>query len=346
MSGRLLKVLRSPVVWNLASFAFIAAAGLSLNLLIGRVYNASALGVFNQALSVYIVLSQFAVLGVHYSVLQKIAVLSDQTPDNASDSASDTGPQAGPESQALRETLRGALLATAVLSLPLAALGALAAPAIGVLFGSPATAEAWLWLAPAVLFFSINKVLLMALNGLGRMRIFAVANSARYALVLVVLALLWWQAARPEVLTAIFLAAEIALVPLLILLLRRQLAGPTEAGAVRGQARAHLAFGAKSFMSGTFAELNTRVDILVLGIFLSDREVGILVLDMLAVLADRPLLHSGYKLAVVLVNLAANFALVPWLGMTGAALGTAISLGATIVLLIWMGRRCFGLTVP
>ena len=96
--------------------------------------------------------------------------------------------------------------------------------------------------------------------------------------------------------------------------------------------------GDAGFLAG-----QTALMILLAGLCLAS---GFLVLDMLAVLADRPLLHSGYKLAVVLVNLAANFALVPWLGMTGAALGTAISLGATIVLLIWMGRRCFGLTVP
>ena len=61
------------VLWNIASFGVMAACGVAINLIIGRWYNPEALGVFNQTYSVYIIVSQFAVAGVHLSVVKYVA---------------------------------------------------------------------------------------------------------------------------------------------------------------------------------------------------------------------------------------------------------------------------------
>jgi O-antigen/teichoic acid export membrane protein len=53
-------------------------------------------------------------------------------------------------------------------------------------------------------------------------------------------------------------------------------------------------------------------------------------------MAGRPGAHSLYMLAVVAVNVVANAALIPGLGIRGAALGTALSfLGSVLLLNLW-----------
>ena len=42
----------------------------------------------------------------------------------------------------------------------------------------------------------------------------------------------------------------------------------------RSWLKRHLAFGARGLMSGVFLELNTRIDVLAIGLFLSDTDVG------------------------------------------------------------------------
>ncbi len=53
----------SNVLWNIASYAVIAIAGLLLNFVVVFYYDVSVLGVFNQVFAFYIFLSQLAVGG-------------------------------------------------------------------------------------------------------------------------------------------------------------------------------------------------------------------------------------------------------------------------------------------
>ena len=59
----------SDLIWSGASFAFLAVSGLLLNILITIGAGTTELGIFNITYSIYIISSQLAVLGVHYSVL-------------------------------------------------------------------------------------------------------------------------------------------------------------------------------------------------------------------------------------------------------------------------------------
>jgi O-antigen/teichoic acid export membrane protein len=206
-----------------------------------------------------------------------------------------------------------------------------------------------------------------------------------------------------------------------------------------GWARAHLAFGVKAVLSGMLLELNSRVDVLMLGLFLGDAEVGvysfaalfaegfyqlvvvlqnnynpllarliaggqrealeavtrqrraatyvlmglaglclvllfphavelltgrpeylagrgafiILVLGIVAgagylpfqgalSMAGLPGWHTLFMLLVVLSNVAGNWLLIPWLGLEGAALATALAFLFSVLLLWWMVRRLVG----
>lgn len=64
---------RRDLRWSLAALGLTGACGLALNTLIGVTYGKEALGVFNQVFAAYILLSQLAVLGVHFSTLKHLS---------------------------------------------------------------------------------------------------------------------------------------------------------------------------------------------------------------------------------------------------------------------------------
>lgn len=246
--------LRRGTLWNFAAFGVMVAAGLLLNVLIGGQSGPVALGVFNQTYAVVVLVSHIAVLGLHYSALTHTARESSPPIRHAI------------AQSALALTLvTGAVGVTAL---------ALAAPAIGAVLGSPDTEAAILFAAPGVFFLAINKVLLGLANGRREMRAFAVGQGARYILMLVV-AVLWWLWAWPlEMIGLVFTLPE-AIVTVFF--------GAWSAARIRGRnsvalgpwMRRHLGFGARGWVHGLLAEMNVRVDVLMLGLFLGDREVGL-----------------------------------------------------------------------
>src|SRR5262249_26279834 len=67
--------------------------------------------------------------------------------------------------------------------------------------------------------------------------------------------------------------------------------------------------------------------------------------DEVLLMAALPGWHAGYVLATVAVSLAANLALIPLLGMRGAALAAAISLALSAQLLRVLARSRAGLRI-
>ena len=153
--------LSQDIAWTLGSFVVLAASGIVINIVVTRLRDADALGVFNQAYAVYIIVSQFAVWGMHYSVLRHAALF-------------DTDPAE-----------RGRMLATAGLcSLLLGTLAAcalwLAQPLLASAFDSAPTGRAVGYGALGLILFPLNKVLLAYLNGLRRMKAFSLLQGVRW----------------------------------------------------------------------------------------------------------------------------------------------------------------------
>jgi O-antigen/teichoic acid export membrane protein len=247
--------LSRDIAWTLGSFVLLAASGMVINLVVAGVRDAAALGVFNQAYAVYIVASQLATLGLHYSVLRHAAL-------HESD-----------------EVVRGRMFFTAAacalgLGVAAALVVGLGAGAFATLFDSPATGRAIAWAATGLTLFSLNKVLLAYLNGLRRMKAFSVLQGLRY---LMVMAVVCAVAAGPwpiERITIGFLAAEVVTAAAAVgYLARCRLARHLHFDT--GWLGQHARFGAKGLAAGMFAEFNSRIDVLLIGVFLPDREVGI-----------------------------------------------------------------------
>lgn len=260
------------VWWNVVALGAAGVLGILLNYLVSAVHGAAALGVFNQAFAVYVVLSQLGALGIHYSVLRRVAAATDPAERSA--------------------VVTTGLIATAVVGALFAGAGWLLAGPIGSFLDSADVTRGIRCAAPGVLFFSLSKVTLATINALERMRWYAILFAGRFVLMILALAgavaLEVDAASLPVIISlsegSIFL---LSLIPVAGLL---RPVGGTELGR---WLREHLGFGLRGFSSGLVAELNVRVDVLILGYFARDAVVG--AYSFAAILAE-----GLYQLVIVL----------------------------------------------
>jgi O-antigen/teichoic acid export membrane protein len=242
------------VAWNMGSFAVAGVCGIALNALVVLVYNDAALGVFNQVFAAYILFSQIAALGIHYSALQRIAASTDADEQAA--------------------VAWSALVLTAGIGLGTGILFWVAAPLVGDLVKSDDVATGMRWAAPGVAFFALDKVALGCVNGLGRMRAYALLFGGRAVLLVAAFGACVAVGAGTRALPVVFTISEaVTLIGALVAiadLLRR----PAFTD-LRRRVRDHLDYGLRGFLSGVLADLNTRIDVLMLGYFVSDAVVGV-----------------------------------------------------------------------
>jgi len=241
--------------FNLGAVVVLGVCGLLLNFVIARAYSPETLGVFNQVFAVYIFLSQLGVWGVNLAVLKFLPEHHDEPRTH------DVIVWSGLIWVVATATLSvGLLLATRHL--------------VAQVLASPAVAKGLLLVAPGLWCFAVNKVLLNVLNGLQRMVSFAVFTALRYLLLLGALWVLVWEDAPGHSLSLVFSIAEgVLLVGLLGYLVLA--CGLRPARPERAWLRRIWRFSLRSVLGGVMVELNTRVDVLMLGLWASDHTVGI-----------------------------------------------------------------------
>lgn len=346
--------LTQDIAFSMGSFVVLAISGIVINIVITALRDAAALGVFNIAYAVYIVVSQFAVLGLHYSVLRHTAYYHESAVE------------------------RGRMLFTAslmVLALGFLAAGAmiLAQPLFDSFFSSTNASQAIRNSALGLLLFPLNKVLLAYLNGLRQMKAFSILQALRYLSLMVVVSAVAASNMPIENATFGFLVAEIiTAVATIAFLASRRLA--SHLVYCRTWVGKHLAFGSKGLMAGMFAEVNSRIDVLMIGYFLSDRATGIysfaaMLIDglyqVLAMIrinfnpilvaairdgkldqAQRLRVLSGRYVAPTMLALSALLALSFYLFTSWILPGKGLSEGLPALLILMAGLNAIAIFVP
>ncbi|MBI5461243.1 MAG: polysaccharide biosynthesis C-terminal domain-containing protein [Gammaproteobacteria bacterium] len=247
--------LASGLLWNFAALIPIGIGGFLINILVARIYGPEALGVFNQVLALYLVASQVCAGGFAFSTLRFAAMHAESE----------------------RET--SAMLATALIlvsgiSVAVGLILWIVAGPAGSWLESPAVATGLRWVAPGLIAFSLNKVLFAAINGMQRMRAYALGQAARFLLLLATLLVLIHEDAAWQLLPVLFTVGEFVLfVGLAVYLAPILRAGGRQARA--GWWSRHLAFGVKAWPIGLLMDVNTKVDIVMLGYFMGDAAVGV-----------------------------------------------------------------------
>jgi len=234
----------------------LALGGVFLNIIIVKMNGPSALGFFNQVYAIYIILSQFGAGGMQFSVMKGISYNRDSKDE-------------------CQKITISALILVAVFSTLISIFGFIIAKPVSRFLGSIETYRGLLLTLPGLVFFTMNKVLIRTLNGLRDMRSFAVFNSLRIIFIVTGVSVISLVGLETSYLTLSLTIAEIVLFMIfsiytfsIALPLKRQLP-------IREWIPKHLSFGVRGMLSGILIELNTRVDVLMLGYFRSDASVGI-----------------------------------------------------------------------
>lgn len=243
------------LLWSFGSFFVLAICGVAMNLVIGFTRDASALGVFNLAYSFYLIASQIATMGVHYSVLRSGAYHQENVAE------------------------RGLMLGSAcVLALTLGllfcAIVAYFAPLSAWIFKSKETAEAIFYAAFGLALFPLNKVMISYLNSLRHIRAFSLMQIMRYLIVFAVISYVSLSDMNFSYATLSFAVAEIftCLACMLYFACNRLM---HHLSVRKHWLSQHLKFGSKGVLAGIFLDLNTRLDVLLLGTMLNEHMVGI-----------------------------------------------------------------------
>jgi O-antigen/teichoic acid export membrane protein len=246
----------ADLLWNMVSFGFVAVLGFSINLFILQVYNAETLGIYNQVYALYILLSQLAVGGVHLAVQRYIPRFITH------------GVYAN---YIVLSALSQAFVSSVLVIIPCLLLWKIP----GYLLNSKAVSEAFFYVVPGLLFFSLNKVLLSFHNGFQRMKAFAIFQLLRFVLMFlgVVLFYVWQIEAKYLAVTLglaeffLFFALALYSLPYLHFQLSKTRFFVWQ--------RIQFRFGMKALLGNILLDVNTRVDVFILGVFLSDAAVGI-----------------------------------------------------------------------
>lgn len=240
---------------NLVAVGFSGVLYVLLNALIINQYNEAVLGVFNQAYAIYILLSQITVFGVHLSVQQFVPRNFNNTP-------------------ALREGVTAGLICTGVIALIVTSVAYTLAPTLTYVFGSEDVKNAVQLCLWGVVLFSLNKVILAYLNGKRLMTHFAAFTMVRFVGMFLTVLVVVFIVKDPQYLVLALVLPEVLLFLIMLFYVMFTLSFALNAN-TKKYMREHVLFGKKAFVGNLLLDINTRVDVVMLGILVSDTQVGI-----------------------------------------------------------------------
>jgi O-antigen/teichoic acid export membrane protein len=243
------------MVWNLVPVVVLGVVGLGMNFAIGRWWGTSALGVFNQVTTSYFVLASIGAIGINLSVLRAIAQQPDDRPRVAA-------------------IVAGAIVPATILAGAVTVLLLVSRGALGRWLDSDAVTEGIVYAAPGLACFVVNKTLLAVVNGLGRMRAFAMYTTLRYGMIGVSLVLAGALELDAVQLPIIWTITEATLLVALVVEMLATVKFSAAAG-WRPWVIEHLRFGIRGAGATMLFEINSRLDIWLLGAAMSDTDVGI-----------------------------------------------------------------------
>jgi len=251
VSGRF----KADVFWNIASLVFLAISSLSINILIARYYGAAALGMFNEVYAIYIIASQFAASGIHLSVQKYI-------------------PHHAIKSREAGQIISSALVLVLGFSLVVSIIVYFSRFLFSSWFKSPDIAQGIALIAFGLIGFALNKTLFGALNGFRAMKPFAFFLSLRYFFILIFIVGAIFYGVKRSYLPLAFTFAEVAVFIILFLYSLRfyRFTLPQN---WQFWPKKHLIFGYHSFLGNVLVDINTRVDVIILGLLTSQASVGI-----------------------------------------------------------------------
>lgn len=242
------------VLWTFSSRLVVAVSGIILNVLIGNYYSAEGLGVFNQVFSIYMIVTIFSVFGINNSVLKHTAEFED-------------------DGGKLGELLSSSLIIVFFFSIISVLIIFTSILTFGYTIENKPLLEALEIIILALPFFSLNKIFISFLNGRRQMKLLSVIQFARWLLIIVFLLSSIIAGKDLYFFVYSFLLTEFILLLFLSVINRNYIDFSLKY--IKKWWKIHFIFGWKTFFAQSINEVNQRVDILMVGFFLSNRAAGL-----------------------------------------------------------------------
>jgi O-antigen/teichoic acid export membrane protein len=239
-------------VWLIGAQAVLMISGFGVNLIIGKIQGADALGVFSQALAFYTILSTFFALGLNNTITKKIA----------------EGKRSTEETQSI---LTSNLIITACFSGLFSFIVSTIAMKRPDFFSSPELAAVVHIPMLALPFFNINKNFGAYFSGLRLQKRFAQQRILRWIIIILFVCGSVFTQRPAEHTLWCFLAAELTV----FLLNLFQLRGRVKLRIRRSTIVDNLKFGMKTYVAELISVLNASLDVILIGYFLTNAETGI-----------------------------------------------------------------------
>lgn len=246
--------LESGVRWNLFSYVILGSLTVVSYFLLTWRYGEGILGAYNIVMSVYMICGHIGVFGLQSAAIYFIP-------------------------RQLNDKIRLGQYFSSFLLLSIAVSSLLAwgiCSAAGILgdglFASDWVSEGLRTVSPSIILFSVNKLICGYVNGLGRMQEFAVLQCLRYLLLMAYIGLHAALCLDVHLLFYAFPVAEIGVAGLgsFFLMGRIAFARPRRACLWVG-----VRFGSRAMLGNVITDINTRVDMMMLGILCDDSAVGL-----------------------------------------------------------------------
>lgn len=261
---------------NYVAFAVAAVGGLLFLFICAAWLGIAGLGVVSQVMALFVISGQLAAGGVQLSALQ---VSADPTIDDDERGA----------------RIWAALLTAFGWGSCFSVFAWMTSGIVASLTGSPEVGSGWELAAPALALFAVNKAAASTLIGLNKLRRFAAQLGLRALLLACCALLLAGIGADAVGVCWAFLATELLLCAFLLVQVSTAAGLPHWPTIRIRHVIDHLSFGLRGMWSGLAYEINVRLDVLMVGVFLSDAAVGLY--GMVAQLAE-----GFFNLLVVLRN--------------------------------------------
>jgi len=251
-----LTVSKSDFSWTFAAFAAVGLSGLIINQVIATQLGVIALGRYNMLLAVVIIGGQIGAMGIHSSVLFHT-------------------PKARSEETLTSEVVCSGVLATVFTSIISTLLIYIGGEIILRSVGNFYYLDGLRAITIGLFLFPINKTLLAHINGLQRIPTFSILFSGRFVLLAASAAVVTYSVDNDQVLPWTITIAEGAIFVGLVFANRSEIAGLSQWRNTRGMVNRHLRYGRRGFLGSTLLDLNTRLDVILLGLISGTRSVGV-----------------------------------------------------------------------
>jgi O-antigen/teichoic acid export membrane protein len=243
------------ILWSFYATLVLAFSGLIINLIIINRYGSEILGNFNLTLALYIVFSQLSTGGIYYSTLHFSA-------------------DPGIDSQEKSLMLFNGLITVTVWGLIISIIVFMLRFLIQGVFPRTNILPGIISFIPALIFFSLNKIMLSFINGINHIKTYSIMQSVRYLLIVLSLLIFVIIGLSPEYIISIFSISEFVLFIILLVTLF-DINCMTDFRFHKDWIYKHSSHGIKALISGLLQDVLTRTDIIILGILLTSYYVGI-----------------------------------------------------------------------